>query len=236
MFFGIAGNIRTGKTLFMTIIGYMMQKRGYSCYSNYTTSYSKYISPLDLINFNIDAGILQLDEIHTMIDSRMNSQAGRYITYFMTQAGKRDIHVFYTTQAFMMVEKRLRELTHIRVLANHSKKGFSYRMYRREENSVDYQYMRTLFLSNAAAKRFYPLYDTKEVVYAPDVSSANIMPWETLMEVYDDAPTKQAFKILLRKMHPYVSLDTAGAIYDYIKAEDHDNARKLLGLDMKPII
>lgn len=235
MFFGISGNIRSGKTLIMTLILYLMHLRGYPIYTNYRTTFSKYISPLDLINFNIGRGCLGLDEIHTMIDSRMNSQAGRYITYFMTQSGKRDVHIFYTTQAFMMVEKRLRELTHIRVLCQRNMIGFVYRMYKLDENGTDYTYMRTITMPFKRAKPLFPLYDTKEIVYAPDVSSENIMSWEQLMEVYSEAPTKQGFKILLRKMDPYLSLDTAGAIFDYIKADMPDKARKLMGLK-SPII
>ena len=112
MLIGISGNIRTGKTLICTILGYIVFLSHLKVYSNYHLKFSKLISPLDLINFDIPTGTLLLDEIHTMIDSRLNSQAGRYISYFITQSGKREVDIIYTTQSFMMVDKRLRELTH----------------------------------------------------------------------------------------------------------------------------
>ena len=55
----------------------------------------------------------------------------------------------------------------------------------------------------------------------------------TLKEILKDAPTKQAFKYSLRKANAYLSLDTAGAIYDYMRVEDDKGikeVKKLLGL------
>lgn len=233
MLIGISGNIRTGKTLLATILSYLMFKSNIMIFANYHTKFSKLISPLDLINFDIGAGLLCLDEIHTMIDSRLNSQAGRYISYFITQSGKRGVHIMYTTQNFMMVDKRLRDLTHIKIICHNTETKFKYQIYRLAENGLDYKYVRTIYLSHEKAKLYYDLYDTKELIFAPDVSSDATMSLEELSEIFKEAPTKQAFKYSLRKANPYLSLDTSGAVYDYLKMDSDKGLRevkKLLGL------
>lgn len=199
-------------------------------FSNYHTRFSKLITPLDLINFDIGSGLLALDEIHTMIDSRLNSQAGRYISYFITQSGKRGVHIIYTTQNFMMVDKRLRDLTHIKIVCHNTKTRFKYQIYRLEENGLEYRYVKTLYLSHDKAKLYYDLYDTRELIFAPDVSSDSTMSLEGLSKIYTQAPTKQAFKYSLRKANPYLSLDTAGAVYDYLKQDSEEGIKEVLKL------
>jgi len=233
MLIGISGNIRSGKTLIATILGYILIKFGDVVYSNYWTKFSILKSPLDLINFNIDKGDLILDEIHTMIDSRLNSQAGRYISYFITQSGKREINIIYTTQSFMMVDKRLRELTHIKILCHNYKTKFKYQIFKLQDDGINYKYIRSLYLSHEKAKLYFDLYDTKEIIFAPDVSSESTITLDEIKQILNDAPTKQAFKYSLRKANPYLSLDTSGAVYDYLIMDDEKGikeAKKLLGL------
>ena len=227
MILGIVGNIRTGKTLLCTLLGYTMSILGFDVYSNYSTTFSKNISALDILDFNIDNGVILLDEVGTLIDSRNNSLANRLFSYFLNQSGKRDVHIIYTSQYRKLYDLRLDSITHILYKTNRTPDGFNYQKYKNEDKGLVYK--RDISLSEEQAKPFYKLYETKEVIYAPELSGSNMMNFDEVKEAYNDSKTKKSFKILMRKRNPYISLETAEAVYDYIKDGKENMAKEVLG-------
>lgn len=64
--------------------------------------------------YDFKRACILLDEIHVWIDSRTSaSKTNRMFTYIMLQTGKADINLYYTTQDFGQVDKRLRQRTDI---------------------------------------------------------------------------------------------------------------------------
>lgn len=227
MIIGIVGNIRTGKTLLLTMLGYLMKKSGYEVYSNYNTTFSKFISVLDILDFNIDNGVLLLDEIGTIIDARNNSSGNRLFSYFINQSGKRDVHVIYTSQSRILYDLRLDMLTHIMIKVEKNETGHKYKISKNIDGTlVEYT---TKKLSFEDAKNFYGMYDTKEIIYAPELSGLNLMDFKEVQEIFNNSNTKKSFAVLLRKKNPYISVDTGGAVYDYLKNGQVDLAKQVLG-------
>lgn len=67
---------------------------------------------------------IAIDEAHVFFDSRTSStKLNRIFSYMVLQTGKENINLYYTTQDFGQIEKRLRQRTdigiHVRKRGNH---------------------------------------------------------------------------------------------------------------------
>lgn len=116
MIIGFIGRMGSGKTLSMTRYAYKYFCAGYKIYSNikFNFPYTEYTLK-DLVDFaNNDVplykSLIILDEAHIFLDSR-NSQRGinKIVSYFLLQTRKKGCHLYYTTQRFHQIDKRLRD-------------------------------------------------------------------------------------------------------------------------------
>ena len=117
MLVAITGNLGEGKTLCMTEIGYAQCRLGRSIYTNYDVGF-----PHELINTLEDMEQMQgspgkpavalFDELWRWLDSRQfKKQKNDILSKIIFYSRKRDMDIFYTTQRFHQIEKRIRDVT-----------------------------------------------------------------------------------------------------------------------------
>lgn len=140
---GIVGPMRSGKTLFMTMLCYREQLKDDSreILANYhlNPEYAKtsLLDPnamdqaiRDRDTSRYDRSIMALDEVHTFLDSRNSGQKrNRMLSYFITQSGKLKTRLFWTSQFLRQVDVRLRLNTQTlymvrRFIYRHGRKRF----------------------------------------------------------------------------------------------------------------
>lgn len=221
---GICGGLGGGKTLLMTIFGKDDYLSGQKVYSNYKTSFSEMISPLDLMEQNqqLKNCSLCLDELYTWVDSRLSGTKGnRLITYFALQTRKIDVNLYYTAQLSGSVDLRLQFITDIIILAERRKNGFAYTVY------YDYIPKGTFFLPEVNAEMFYDDYDTTEVILPLELDR-DIIDFNIILEFFNVSETKVSFSVLTRSKYPFMTLDTSKALYDLLKAGHIEYAQKLV--------
>jgi hypothetical protein len=117
MIVGFTGKMGGGKTYSMTFFGKRMLDKGFSIISNYTLSMKhRLITKEEIQKYGSDSSemlkdcVLMLDEMQTIMDCR-SSQKNRMLTFFVLQTRKRGVNLFYTTQNFHAVDRRLRDNT-----------------------------------------------------------------------------------------------------------------------------
>lgn len=221
---GIFGEPRSGKTLLMTILLYRDYRNGRKILTNYNTTFSELIEPLTLLDFGVKKANIGLDEIHTFIDSRLNSDVNRYFSYFTTQSGKREIKIYYTAQIYSSVDKRMRALTSKAILAEDKGGYFKYTTIDRAGKVSGRRKM-----AKSKAEKYYPLYNTEEIIYPLELGGGNIN-FDDIQAVYNASPTKKAFTVTMKQDYPFITGDLISGCYDYLKAEDYRQVRKLLNI------
>ena len=166
MLTGITGGMGSGKTLFMTLLGYLEYLYGKSVLANYHLHFPFNYLDLNMVMEQIKKQeqllniVLLIDEIHIAFDSRASmSGRNRYGSYFVLQTRKRDVSLYFTTQNIFQVDIRLREnldrLVECRALGQDC-----------------FEYVVTDYRSGAPISKkirlngrvAYPLYDTREII------------------------------------------------------------------------
>ena len=110
------GDVKSGKTLTAVALAFTrFYAHGYSVFSNMAECrFAERVELDDLLTFqeHIRNGVLLLDEAHTLLDPRSaGSNMAAQGTYFLTQAGKRNLLVIYTSHLDSMVLPTVRQLT-----------------------------------------------------------------------------------------------------------------------------
>lgn len=224
MIIGICGLLGQGKTLFLTRIGYYDHKEKRTVKANYMVSFGELVNPRDLLEFELENCTLLLDEINTFLDSRVSGEAERYLDYFFLQSRKRNVSVIYTAQMIHMVDRRLREITDIFFRANKTNKGFTY------ERFLGGYYADSIDLSMKEAKQIFKLYDTRQVIMPIYLTQKSTMTIQELEKIFNDSVSKNSFKMSLRSVNPWITLDRCDAVYDYLKNGKSEQVVKLLRL------
>ena len=128
MIIGIIGNSGSGKTLFMVKEAFEQYKRGKQIYSNFKLKFPKIngcfqpkLVPEDFFQnfsqYNLKNVCMFLDEIYVYIDSRNSmGKINKIMSYFFNQTRKTGVDLYYSTQFFSQVDKRLRFNTEMFVL------------------------------------------------------------------------------------------------------------------------
>lgn len=163
---GITGGMGSGKTLFMTLLGYLEYLAGKSVQANYHLhfpfSYLNLTTIMEQIKNQqqLQNIVLLIDEIHIAFDSRSSmSSRNRYGSYFVLQTRKRDVSLYFTTQNIFQVDIRIREnLDRLVECQMYSPGMFQYVI-------TDYRsgspIVKKISLDGRVA---YPLYDTREII------------------------------------------------------------------------
>jgi len=116
MLIAILGPLGCGKTLGMTYLGlksYFAYKRRVKLYSNYHLYGVPFFfvrNPDDIEEMH--EGIFLGDELWLWLDSRASSsRKNKMIAKILAKSRKRGIEIFYTTQDFSQIDKRIRKIT-----------------------------------------------------------------------------------------------------------------------------
>jgi DNA helicase HerA-like ATPase len=170
MIIGFVGRMGSGKTLSMTRYAYKYYCAGYKIYSNirFNFPYTEYTLQ-DLVDFaNNDVPLYRcliiLDEAHIFLDSR-NAQAkkNKLVSYFLLQTRKKGCHLYYTTQRFHQIDKRLRDNSDVLIMCKTKKthEGVQFTM-----NNINILLENNIKQINEVFKSsdYYNHYNTFEVV------------------------------------------------------------------------
>lgn len=224
---------RHGKTLLQTIFSYYANLEGLKIYSNFKLNLenAKLINPNDLLEFELTNCLLNLDEVTTICDSRVNSKGGRLLSYFVMQSGKRDVHIIWTAQLMDMVDGRLTDVTNLFIKSVKTKMGF--KLIFIQPNTLRSKKVRLPF---DIAEKFYSMYDTRQVIYPMDIKpTGDSIDFNSIIRDVLEAPTKKSFIATIRTNNPWIPESTAQGIYDYIKNNQVDKAKRLLRLESKNV-
>lgn len=173
MIIGIEGGISAGKTLVMT---YLLKQELIECkkplYTNYTLRRMPH-TKIDLqwlieamknghdFEQNGTGAAIGLDEIHILMDSRTSqTKVNRLVSYFLLQTGKEGINLYYTTQDFGQVDRRLRQRTDLAITV--TKRGTLHKCLMVDRTTPDHKITR--FGING--KHVWDEYYTREVIRA----------------------------------------------------------------------
>jgi hypothetical protein len=94
----------------MTSNAYKAHVAGFAVYANYDTSFAIRLTDMESLISIRGPGMLLIDEIHTLLDSRSFTKNAE-LTEWLMLLGKRYLSLHYTVQAFHMVDLRVRGLT-----------------------------------------------------------------------------------------------------------------------------
>ena len=158
----VTGGVGTGKTLLAVAAASRAAGRGVKVVSNFEIRLPgcELLDLEKLLRGQYSDCLLILDEAYAYLESRLSGRAvNRALSYVLFQSRKKDLHFFLTAQVLGTVDVRFRVMADVLVLAVPNRAGFLYwiadsRTGRR----------RRFFLPLEAARRFFPLYDTLEVV------------------------------------------------------------------------
>lgn len=112
MILGFQGNLGSGKTLGASLFAYYLyfiSNKKLNLVANYELKGAKKIYTLKQLYFTRNS-IIILDEIHTLIDSRLWKQ-NKKVLDFILQFRKYNNFLIFTTQHFKQVDIRLRNVT-----------------------------------------------------------------------------------------------------------------------------
>lgn len=173
MIIAYVGRRGSGKTLSMIRQAYVDYKKGRKIYSNMVGlnfPFEKLTKDALMSFMNEDNKlsncVILIDEIHMIMDSRLSmSHRNLLLSYLTLQTRKRDVDMYYTTQTWGQVDRRMRQQTDLVVQCNTLKK---------KVNGVEYVYVRNIlvdpyildepnnfyFLGN----KYFGLYDTNEII------------------------------------------------------------------------
>lgn len=169
MIIGMIGRMGSGKTLSLVRYAYMYYRQGYKIYSNITLEFPHTkIGLQDLIdyanaNIYLDKSIVILDEAHVFLDSRASaSKKNRIISFFIVLTRKMGCNLFYTTQRYHQIDKRLRDNSDIVIqCSTKDYKGIKF-----THNLI--MYMLEFGIKTRSdlfeSRKFYGLYNTRELV------------------------------------------------------------------------
>lgn len=170
MIIGLIGRMGTGKTLSLVRYAWFYYKQGYKIYSNISLNfpYTK-IGLQDLINYAnnnvyLNKSIVILDEAHiSLMDSRNSmSVRNRVLTHLIVLSRKMGFTLFYTTQMYHQVDKRLRSNTDILIKCT-----------TRKYNGHNYTHNLIIIIQELGVRtktdiflseNYYNMYNTKELV------------------------------------------------------------------------
>ena len=175
----IIGKMGCGKTLTLTLLGYLAYLGGSTIYSNYKVNFPhvKIVNPEDVLK--IREGTFLFDEGWTWLDSRTSStKSNRILTAIFTRSRKVGFDVLHTSQMYMKVDNRLRKQTDWLVLTSFDRPTNSCLVdiyeYRGESGSTPMLSDRTIKTFRYDATAAYPLYSTHAGIYEDEFLEAEM--------------------------------------------------------------
>ena len=198
----INGGFGSGKTLFLTLLGYREHQKKVKIYSNYKLEFEHELIDLDFVmaltrdNTEITNCVMLIDEVYTWLESRGSGQdeVNKALSYFIMQSRKRKVLFIYTSQLGSMVDLRFRHLADYYIVCDcQTYLGkpvvFEYTLIKKGKIP------KTVYLPVKKAERFWNLYDTSEII---DVSQKeNYKSGKTISDiqlVYNELKSKSIYQ------------------------------------------
>lgn len=172
----IYGKPRTGKTLYLTMLGYFDLNAGRKLYANYNVNYEntrldiKDILGIAEMEMDISEKTVLIQEASKWFDARRSMRTENVLlSSFTGQSGKREIDIYYDDQFYSRIDKALRDVTdytfYCKCIRDNKKNPimFEYRMYEGFPFEPNFQPTGKVFRFPAfAMQQFYSMYDTRE--------------------------------------------------------------------------
>lgn len=159
MLIGITGQMGSGKTLLMTILGKTLsQVFDVPLFSNYSVLGAERIYFYNQL-WEIEKAIILLDEVWLNIDARFWGK-NVYFTRWINQTRKKNVLVFYTTQHFSQVDVRLRRGTDLLIWCFKYPQFFYFVLI----DPTTERILKTLKLEKEKAIPFFSLYNSFEII------------------------------------------------------------------------
>jgi hypothetical protein len=168
----IIGKPRTGKTLFLTAIGYYDFKADRKIFSNYTLGYHyegydiNDLLSISTMEMEVSPKTVVMQEASKWFDSRRSGRNENVLlSSFTGQSGKRDIDIYYDDQFMTRIDRGLRDITDYSFISNcvysSDKKPlmFEYEMY---YGYFVFAMNRTIRFPVHFMQQFYEMYNTRE--------------------------------------------------------------------------
>lgn len=109
MFMPLRGN---GKTITMTYFLYQKYKEGLEIYTNYNTSFSKFIETKTVADMvfkgELENIVLGIDEIQQILENMGQNKYKEFMGDLVNESRKDDVDIYFTTQRFYNLLKRFR--------------------------------------------------------------------------------------------------------------------------------
>jgi len=155
----ICGGLGTGKTLLGVIMLQNAKRKGYHIFSNIKVKDAKLVTLEDFLNMQFpEKSVILMDEVYVLAESRLShSDTNLIISHLIFQSRKKGLHIITTSQLRRAVDVRLRDLADILIYAYRDKNGFRYLVFADNE-------IKSFFLPYQIAKKYFSIYDTKEIV------------------------------------------------------------------------
>ena len=154
----IIGNIGSGKTLFLAIVGKYSKRKIFSNFQLDLELYNE-LEIIDLLNLENNI-IVFIDEAYTWLESRTSmSTLNRYLSYIIFQSRKRNLDIYTTSQMFSSVDIRFREQSDIIIECKRMNNDFYYTFKDFHNRKIS-----TFILPFEKAKKYFHIYDTYEIV------------------------------------------------------------------------
>jgi len=155
----ICGGLGTGKTLLGVIMLQSAKQKGYHIFSNIKVKNAQLVTLEDFLNMDFpEKSVILMDEVYILAESRLShSDTNLIISHLIFQSRKKGLHIITTSQLRRAVDVRLRDLADILIYASRDKEGFKYLVFADNE-------IRTFVLPYTIARKYFSLYNTKEIV------------------------------------------------------------------------
>lgn len=167
----ICGKPRTGKTLYLTMIGYFDYLSGRKIYANYplyfphtTLDINDMLSIVDM-EMEISPKTVLIQEASKWFDSRRSMRKENVLlSSFTGQSGKREIDIYYDDQFPTRIDLGLRDITDYSFLAErippHPKDPILFR-YHEYSGYFDHDMNKSTKFPAVFMQEFYKMYDTR---------------------------------------------------------------------------
>lgn len=159
----IEGNLGVGKTLLLVI--FYLYSSNKTCYTNFYIDNikNKIIKEFDIsvvYEEKHDKSDVFIDEAYNYFESRLSMSFDNvFSTEFVFQSRKKGMDLFLTIQDYSSLDKRIKNLTDVRILCEKFKDYKAYRFTIRTKKTK-----KKWILTFDKAELIYPLYNTFEVI------------------------------------------------------------------------
>jgi hypothetical protein len=167
---GIIGDLGSGKTLSLTYFGYRAYLKQRTVFTNMNSLVFKNILTKTILDLDdMRSGFAGLDELWLWADSRLSpSLKNRISSMILLKSRKRDLDICYTTQHWMQIDCRIRNVTDFIVMPELSGNETFCRI-----RILSYPYLATVKTIMYRTEPFFKMYDhTEEIeplVCTPDM-------------------------------------------------------------------